>query len=130
MVALARRSHHVPLAARLLGHLVVHVTAEAPAHLVVQVLRRVFRQVAGALAPRDHGDHPVVARHRLGAEGAARTGDHEVAGRGGGTVGGEGESGQRQGGEVAAALLAVSVPSLEGTAGVEVFHGAVNRFIR
>lgn len=129
MVALPRRSHHVPLAARLLGHLVVHVTAEAPAHLVVQVLRGVFRQVAGALAPCDHGHHPVVARHRLGAEGAGRTGDHEVARRGGGTVGSEGESGERQGGEVAGVFPAMILLTVEGTAGVEVFHGAVNWFI-
>lgn len=105
------------------------MTAEAPAHLVVQVLRGVFGQVAGALATRDHGDHPVVAWHRLGAEGTGRTGDHEVAGRGGGTVGSEGESGERQGGEAVSALSSMNVLTVEGTVGVEVFHGAINGFI-
>lgn len=60
MVVFARSSHHVPLAARLLGHPVVGPAAEAPAHLVVRVLQHVFRQVAGALAPGDHGNHPGV----------------------------------------------------------------------
>lgn len=69
MIVLPGCLQHVPLAARLLGHPVDDVTAEAAAHLVVRVLCHVLGEVAGALAPRDHGDHPGVARHRLRSEG-------------------------------------------------------------
>ena len=43
MVLLARRPHHVPLAAGLLRGPVVDATAEASAHLIVRVLQQVFR---------------------------------------------------------------------------------------
>lgn len=129
MIALSWSSQHVPLATGLLGHLVVHVTAETAPHLVVQVLCRVFGEVAGALAPRDHGDHPGVPWYCLGREGCAGSGDHEVARRGGVRVGGEGESRTRQRLEVAPAHVGVIVLSLKGTVGVEVFHGAIEGFI-
>lgn len=56
----AGSSHHIPLATRLLGNSVVDTTAEAATHLIIRVLHQVFRQVAGALAPSDHGDRPGV----------------------------------------------------------------------
>lgn len=129
MIALPWSSHHVPLATGLLGHFVVHVTAKTASHLVVQVLRRVFGEVAGALAPRDHGDHPGVPWYCLGWEGCGGSGDHEVAWWGGVRVGGEGESREGQRLEVTPAHAGVIVLSLEGTVGVEVFHGAIERFI-
>lgn len=126
MVVLAGGSHHVPLAARLLGH---PVAAEAAAHLVVRVLRHVFRQVAGALAPSDHGDHPGVSWCCLGRGSCGGPGDHEVTRRGGGRVGGKGESREGQRGEAASTHASVVVQPLEGTVGVEVFHGAVDGFV-
>lgn len=57
MVLFARGPHHVPLATRLLWDPVV---AEATAYFIIQILRQVFRQVAGALASCDRGDHPKV----------------------------------------------------------------------
>lgn len=129
MIVLGRSSDHVPLATRLLGHPVVGVTAEATAHLIVRVLRQVFREVAGALAPSDHGDHPGVPRYCLRREGRRGAGDCEVAGWRGGRVGSEGESREGQGGEAASTCASVVVWSLEGTAGVEVFHGAIDGFV-
>ena len=131
MVLLAGGSHHVPLATRLLGHSVVDATAEAAAHLIVRVLYQVFGQVAGALAPSDHGDHPRVQLCCLwccGSSGAPR--DHEVAWRGAGRVGGEGETRpEGHGGEAASTRAGVVAQPLEGTVGVEVFHGAEDGFV-
>lgn len=129
MIVLGRRSNHIPLATRLLGHPMVGVTAEATAHLIVRVLCQVFREVAGALAPSDHGDHPGVPRYCLRREGCRGAGDREVARRRGGRVGSEGESGEGQGRETASTCASVVVRSLEGTAGVEVFHGAIDGFV-
>lgn len=129
MIVLGRRSNHVPLATRLLGHPVVGVTAEATAHFIVRVLCQVFREIAGALAPSDHGDHPGVPRYCLRREGCRGVGDCEVARWRGGRVGSEGESREGQGGEAASTSTSVVVWSLEGTAGVEVFHGAIDGFV-
>lgn len=71
MIVLPGCFQHVPLAARLLGHPVDDVTAKAAAHLVVGVLRHVLGEVAGALAPSDHGDHPGVPRYCLRSEGCS-----------------------------------------------------------
>lgn len=126
MIVLAQSSHHVPLATRLLGHPVVGATAEATAHLIVRVLHHVFREVAGALTPSDHGDHPGVPWYCLGCGGPR---DHEVAWRGSGRVGCEGETREGQGGEAASTCASVVVQSVEGTVGVEVFHGAIDGFV-
>lgn len=72
-------AHHVPLATRLLWDPVVDTAAEATAHLIVWILHQVFRQVAGALAPSDHGDHPGVRWHCLSCGGCGGPRDHEVA---------------------------------------------------
>lgn len=69
VIVLPGRPQHVPLATRLLGHLVRDVTAKATTHLVVRVLHHIFGEVAGALAPCDHGDHPGVPQYCLGSEG-------------------------------------------------------------
>lgn len=126
MVVLARSSHHIPLATRLLGH---PVAAETAAHLVVRVLRNVFRQVAGALAPSDHGDHPGVPWCCLGRGSCGGPRDHEVAWRGGGRAGGKAESREGQDGEAAPIHAGVVVQPVKGTVGVEVFHGAVDGFV-
>lgn len=104
-------------------------TAAATAHLIVRVLRRVFRQVAGALAPSDHGYHPGVLLCFLVGGGCGRTGNHEVARRGGGRVGGKGESREGRGGEVASTRAGVVARPTEGTVGTEVFHGAVDGLV-
>lgn len=126
VVLLARRPHHVPLAARLLGYPMVDTTAEATTDLIVRVLRYVFRQVAGALAPCDHGDHPGVWWCCLGRADCRGSRDHEVAWWGGGGVRGEGESGKGQGGDAPTTCAGGVVQLLQGTEGVEVFHGAVD----
>lgn len=56
-IVLARSPHHVPLATRLLRGLVVDVASKATPHLIIRVLRQVFRQVAGALAPGNRRDY-------------------------------------------------------------------------
>lgn len=129
MVVLARSSHHVPLATRLLGHPMFDTTADATAHLVIWVLHQVFRQVAGALAPSDHWHHPVVPWYCLGIGRCWDPRDHEVARRGGGRVGGKGESREGHGGEAASTCAVVVVQPLEGTVGVQVFHGVVDGFV-
>lgn len=78
MVLFARGPHHVPLATKLPRDPVVYATAEATTHLIVQILRQVFRQVAGALAPRDRGDHPKVWLCCLGRRGCRGPWDHQV----------------------------------------------------
>lgn len=126
MIVLPGCSQHVPLATRLLGHPVVDVTAEAPAHLVVRVLHHIFGEVAGALAPSDHGDHPGVPRYCLGCEGCTRPRDREVARGGTRRVGRECKSREGQGLEAGCTCAGVV---REGTVGVEVFHGAINEFV-
>lgn len=126
MIVLPGRSQHVPLATRLLGQPVVDVTAEATAHLVVRVLHHVFGEVAGALAPSDHGDHPGVPWYRLGREGRSRPRDGEVTRRGSVRVGSESKSRKGQCLETGSTCAGVV---REGTAGVEVFHGAINKFV-
>lgn len=126
MIVLPRRFQHVPLATRLLGHPMDDVTAKATAHLVVRVLHHVFGEVAGALAPSDHGDHPGVPRYCLRSEGCSRPRDTEVTGGGTGRVGRESKS--REGRCLDAGSTCAGVVR-EGTAGVEVFHGAINEFV-
>lgn len=52
-----------------------------------------------------------------------------MARRGGGRVWGEGKSREGQGGEAASTCVGVVVQPVEGTVGVEVFHGAVDGFV-
>lgn len=129
MIVLAGSTGHIPLTTRLLVHPVVDVVAEAAAHLVIWVLHQVFREVAGALASSDRGDHPGVPWYCLGHEGCRGPRDHEVAWLGIGKVGGEGKSGEGQGGIMASSLAVVVVHSMVGTVGVEVFHGAIDGFV-
>lgn len=126
MIVLPGRSQHVPLATRLLGHPVVDMTAEATAHLIIWVLHHIFGEVAGALAPRDHGHHPGVPRHCLGREGCSRPRNREVARRRTRRVRHESKSREGQGLEAGSTCAGVV---REGTVGVEVFHGAINEFV-
>lgn len=122
--------HHVPLAAGLLRDLVVDATAKASPDLVVRVLVQVFRQVAGALTPGDCWDHPGIWWVCLSHGSCRRPWDHEVTWLGGGRIGREGESRERQGGEMVFSYHCVPLRPLEGTTiSVKVFHGPVHGFV-
>ena len=121
VVVTAGQLGHVPLAARLLGDPGAAVEAKAPAHLVVRVLG----QVAGALAPGDGGSHPGEGRLAGGAPGPAAW-HPEVARRRRAVGAGAGE---RERGEARGGLAGRALRAFEGTAGVEVLHGAAEGFV-
>ena len=122
VVVSAGQLGHVPLAARLLGDPGAAVETEAPAHLVVRVLG----QVAGALAPGDGGGRPGQMELARGAPGPAAAGHPEIARRRGGVGAGAGE---RERGEARRGLAGGALRPFEGTAGVEVLHGAAEGFV-
>lgn len=120
---------HVPLATRLLRDPEAGATPEPSTHLIVRVLWQAFRQVAGALTSSDSGDHLGGWRCCLGRGICTGSRHHEVARRGAERVGGKSGSREWQGGEAASTCAGFAVEPLEGTVGVEVFHGAAEGFV-